>query len=149
MEEKKIAKFEFLMSLEDNIICQRYFNVRGYRPENRRCYDLYESLKWIEYVIEDDLKMKSMNYLMEQYNRYTNHVNLSEQDQNIEKDTMFHMYLKLNGEVVNHKIFPAWIYPSRIRYTVDIRPFVSKFLKQLSDVLSAKKVQKKYLETTL
>ena len=57
---------------------------------------------------------------MEQYNRYTNHVNLSEQDQNIEKDTMFHMYLKLNGEVVNHKIFPAWISPSR-RVIIDVQ----------------------------
>jgi len=149
MEEKKLSKFEFLMSLEDNIICQRYFNVKGYKPENRRCLDLYENLKWIEVVIEEDLKIKSMNYLMDQYNRYTNHVNLSEQDKNIEQDEMFHVYLKLNSEVITHKIFPAWIYPSRIRYTVDIRPFVSQFLKDLSDVLSSEKVQRKYLETTL
>ena len=149
MEDKKLVKFEFLMLLEDNIICQRYFNVKGYKPQNRRCLDLYEQLKWIEHRIEDDLKMKSFNYLMDQYNRYTNHVNLSEQDKNIKRDEMFHMYLKLNNEIISHKIFPAWIYPSRIRYTVDIRPFISSFLKELSDVLSAEKVQRKYLETTL
>jgi len=149
MEDKKIVKFEFLMALEDNIICQRYFNVKGYKPQNRRSLDLYETLKWIEEEIAYDLKMKSLDYLMDQYNRYTNYVNLSDQDKNIEKDAMFHVYLKCNGETISHKIFPAWIYPSRIRYTVDIRPFVSAFLRELSDVLSAEKVQRKYLETTL
>ena len=29
MEDKKITKFEFLLTLEDHIICQRFFNVKG------------------------------------------------------------------------------------------------------------------------
>ena len=58
-------------------------------------------------------------------------------------------YIKLNNEVVSHRIFPAWIYPGKVRYTVDIRPFLGRILRELTDVLSAEKVERKYLETTL
>ena len=36
MEDKKITKFEFLLTLEDHIICQRFFNVRGYKPTKHK-----------------------------------------------------------------------------------------------------------------
>ena len=149
MEDKKITKFEFLLTLEDHIICQRFFNVRGYRPRNLKSLDLYETVEYMKNDINESLKMKSTDYLLSIYNSYTHTVNLSEQDRENENREEFNIYIKLNNEIVTHRIFPAWIYPGKIRYTVDIRPFISSFLRELSDVLSAEKVERKYLETTL
>jgi len=149
MEDKKITKFEFLLTLEDHIICQRFFNVKGYKPRNTKSLDLYESVKYIQEEINDSLKMKATDYLSSLYNSYTHTVNLSEQDREEPPHEYFNIYIKLNNEIVTHRIFPAWIYPGKIRYTVDIRPFIGKFLRELSDVLSAEKVERKYLETVL
>ena len=80
MEDKKITKFEFLLTLEDHIICQRFFNVKGYKPRNTKSLDLYESVKYIQEEINDSLKMKATDYLSSLYNSYTHTVNLSEQD---------------------------------------------------------------------
>ena len=110
---------------------------------------MYESVKYIQEEINDSLKIKATDYLSSLYNSYTHTVNLSEQDREEPPHEYFNIYIKLNNEIVTHRIFPAWIYPGKIRYTVDIRPFIGKFLRELSDVLSAEKVERKYLETVL
>lgn len=149
MEDKKITKFEFLLTLEDHIICQRYFNVKSFKSRNIKSLDLYDVVNSIKSEINDSLKKKSLDYLMSLYNTYTHTVNLSQQDLENDNKENFNIYIKLNNEVVTHRIFPAWIYPGKVRYTVDVRPKISGFLKDLTDVLSAQKVQRKYLETTL
>lgn len=149
MEDKKITKFEFLLTLEDHIICQRYFNVKSFKPRNIKSLDLYDVVNSIKSEINDSLNKKSLDYLMSLYNTYTHTVNLSQQDLENDNKENFNIYIKLNNEVVTHRIFPAWIYPGKVRYTVDVRPKISGFLKDLTDVLSAQKVQRKYLETTL
>lgn len=149
MKDKKITKFEFLLTLEDHIICQRFFNVRGFRPSNIKSLDLYDVVNNIKSEINDSLKEKASDYLMSLYNTYSNSINLPEQDRNNESNENFYIYIKLNNRVVTQRVFPAWIYPGKIRYTVDVRPFISSFLKDLSDTLSARKVERKYLETIL
>jgi len=145
----KSNKFEFLLSLEDNIICQRFFSVKQYRAQNRKSLELNDTMREIINTIKVDLKDKSIDYLLESYDMNTHTVNLSEQDREEPPHEYFNIYIKLNNEIVTHRIFPAWIYPGKIRYTVDIRPFIGKFLRELSDVLSAEKVERKYLETVL
>jgi hypothetical protein len=149
MEDKKITKFEFLLTLDDHIICQRFFNVKGYRPKNLKSVDLYETVEYMKNQVSRSLKMKSTDYLLSIYNPYTRAVNLSEQDRENGTKEEFSIHIKLNNEIVMHRVFPAWVYPGKVRYTVDIRPFISSFLGDLSDVLSAENVERKYLETTL
>ena len=45
MREQEITKIEFLLTLNDNIIVQRFFNVRGYNPIAKNSVDLYEYIK--------------------------------------------------------------------------------------------------------
>ena len=40
MKEQDLTKLEFLMMVNDNIIVQRYFNVRDYNPEARYSTEL-------------------------------------------------------------------------------------------------------------
>jgi hypothetical protein len=86
MKDKKITKFEFLLTLEDHIICQRFFNVRGFRPSNIKSLDLYDVVNNIKSEINDSLKEKASDYLMSLYNTYSNSINLPEQDRNNESD---------------------------------------------------------------
>jgi hypothetical protein len=45
-------KFEFLLKINNNIICQRYFNVKDYNPKARRSMDMHEYVKNICSEIE-------------------------------------------------------------------------------------------------
>ena len=68
MNSQEITKFEFLLTLGGNIVCQRYFNVRDYNPLAKHSMDLHSYVKEICNEIEYDLKIKSSNYLCENKN---------------------------------------------------------------------------------
>lgn len=61
--QQEITKFEFLLSLGGNIVCQRFFNVKDHVPQARRSMDLHYYIKNICDEISDDLKMKTSDYL--------------------------------------------------------------------------------------
>ena len=46
-EYMDMTKFEFLLSMGNNIICQRYFMVRSHIPKSLKSVDLYEVIKEI------------------------------------------------------------------------------------------------------
>ena len=45
MKETDVIKMEFLITLNNNIVIQRYFNVRDYNPQARSSMELYQYLK--------------------------------------------------------------------------------------------------------
>ncbi len=65
MSNQDVTKFEFLLTLEGNIICQRFFNVREHNSKSRRSMDLHYYVKNICSDISDDLKTKTLDYLHE------------------------------------------------------------------------------------
>ena len=65
MTNQDAIKFEFLLTLGKNIVCQRFFNVRDYNSQARRSMDLHEYVKDICEEISHDLKIKTMDYLTE------------------------------------------------------------------------------------
>ena len=42
MREQDSTKMEFLLTLNENIVVQRFFNVRGYNPKAKSSTDLYD-----------------------------------------------------------------------------------------------------------
>ena len=66
--QDNITKFEFLLSLEGHIVCQRFFNVRDHVDQSRRSMDLHYYIKNICEDFMEDLKIKSSNYLCENQN---------------------------------------------------------------------------------
>ncbi len=65
-------KFEFLLTLDGNIICQRFFNVRDYNPVTRKSMELHYEVKNICEEISEDLKIKSSEYLIENQGFFMN-----------------------------------------------------------------------------
>ena len=136
-------KFEFLLTLDGNIICQRFFNVKDYNPTSRKSLDLHDEVKNICSEISEDLKIKSSDYMSENQNYFLSNENV--EDNEAQKEEYFLLEVKLNDDVFISRIFPAHFYHPKARYAVDIRPKVRKILSELTDVLSAYELETTYL----
>ena len=65
MKEQEITKMEFLLTLNDNIVVQRFFNVRGYNPKAKNSLELYNYIKALKEELQYYLKMKTVVYMMD------------------------------------------------------------------------------------
>ena len=142
-----ITKFEFLLTLEGNIICQRFFNVKDHVEQARRSMDLHYYVKNICEDISYDLKIKSSNYLCENQNYILNSENV--EDSIDGQKEHFLLEIKLGEDVFIQRIFPAYYYHPKVRYTVDIRPRLKRILSDLTDILSSEELETSYLEYEL
>ncbi len=145
--QENITKFEFLLSLEGNIVCQRYFNVRDHYKQARSSMDLHYYVKNICEEIQEDLKIKSSNYLCENQNFFLNS-EVVEESKATEKEH-FLLEIKLGDDVFIQRIFPAYYYHPKVRYTVDIRPKLKRVLSDLTDILSSEELETSYLQYEL
>ena len=147
-EKTETTKLEFLMTLNNNFVVQRYFNVRGYNPKARGSVELYDVIKNFSEVIQEDLKFKSSDYLVENIGQIILNPELLETS-NTEGDEDFNIYLKIGDETICHRIIDAKLYPPKTRYTVDVRPHLKKFLRNLTDTFSSENLTYEYLEYSL
>jgi hypothetical protein len=56
-------RFEFRLTVGDNIICQRYFRINNFNPVSLRSFDLPETIRACADMIDKDLKEKTQVYL--------------------------------------------------------------------------------------
>ena len=140
-------KFEFLLTLDGNIICQRFFNVRDYNPKTRCSMDLHYEVKKICEEISEDLKIKSSDYLCENQAFFLN--NEVVEDPKEAEEQYFLLQIKQLEDVFIERIFPAHYYHPKVRYAVDIRPKLRKILADLTEVLSVKDPDTTYLQYEL
>jgi hypothetical protein len=147
MQEQDITKFEFLLTLEKNIVIQRFFNVSHYNPMAKNSMDLYECVKSICWEIGRDLKNKTED-IMSDNPEFFSSEQRAEEIKNF-KEEHFLLQIKLGDDIFISRIFPAHIYHPKARYAVDIRPKVRKILSDLTNVLSAEKLNKTYLQYEL
>ena len=143
MQTQDVTKFEFILTLEKNIVIQRFFSVPHFNPKSRNSVDLYECVKNICAEISQDLKLKTLDFMNSNPNLFL------DQTRTEEKEEYFLLKIKLGDQVFISRIFPAHIYHPKVRYAVDIRPKVKKILGDLTEVLSTKELVTKYLEYEL
>ena len=62
MKEQDLTKMEFLIKLNNNVVIQRYFNVKDYNPQARRSMELYENIRDIAESLQRKLKIKTVTY---------------------------------------------------------------------------------------
>ena len=141
--QDNITKFEFLLSLEGHIVCQRFFNVRDHVDQARRSMDLHYYIKNICEDFMEDLKIKSSNYLCENQNYILNTEVVDESA--IPEKEHFLMEIKLGEDVFIQRLYPAYLYHPKARYTVDIRPRLKRILSDLTDILSSEELETSYL----
>ena len=144
MREQDITKLEFLMMVNDNIIVQRYFNVRDYNPDARNSVDFKEYMDDLIHNLNYQLKMKAVSYLLENQYDMTNKPDILNTSY-VDGPEYFNIYLKQGDKLLCHRRFDAKIYPPKIRYTVDIRQTIKGILSELTGLFSARDLSFDYL----
>ena len=144
MKEQESIKLEFLLTLNENIVVQRFFNVKGYNPRAKNSLELYEYVKSIKDELQYYLKMKTVTYMMDNKEAISHDPKIMETSFT-EGPEIFNIYIKIGDTTICHRIFDGKIYPPKVRYTVDVRPYLKEMLKDLTDIFSNNKLTHKYL----
>ena len=148
MKEMDSTKMEFLLTLNDNIVVQRFFNVRGYNPKAKNSLELYEFMKALSEELHYYLKMKTVAYMMD--NRDAIEHDASIMDTSFtDGPEIFNLYVKVGEQTICHRVFDGKLFPPKVRYTVDVRPFLKEVLRELTDIFSNNKLTYKYLDFDL
>jgi hypothetical protein len=147
-ENNDATKLEFLLKLNENIVVQRYFNVKGYNPKARASMELHDLVKSISEKIHQDLKGKALDYMNENANQIISNPEILDTS-NTDGPEYFNVYIRIGDETICHRIWDAKVYPPKTRYTVDVRPHLKKLLRDLTDIFSTENLNYTYLEYQL
>ena len=148
MKEQDSTKMEFLLTLNDNIVVQRFFNVRGFNPKAKNSVDLYEYIKILKEELQYYLKMKTVIYMMDNQESINYDPKVMETSFTDEPE-IFNIFVKVGEQTICHRVFDGKLFPPKVRYTVDVRPFLKDVLRELTDIFSESKLTYKYLEFDL
>jgi len=140
-----MKKCEFILYINKNIICQRYFNVKGFNKKSLNSMDLYYCVNDVVGIIEKDLNNKSVDYLWKGYNPY-----LKQDEEQIvkediyENEDIFDFEIRVDDKVVIAKQFSGNVYQQRVRYSVDIRKLIPSIINRITETLSEEKLDVEY-----
>ena len=148
MKEQDSTKMEFLLTLNDNIVVQRFFNVRGYNPKAKNSFELYQYIKGLKEELDYYLKMKTVIYMMDNKESIIHDPKIMDTSFT-EGPEIFNLYVKVGEQTICHRYFDGKKFPPKVRYTVDVRPFIKDVLRELTDIFSNGQLSYKYLEFEL
>ena len=148
MKEQDIVKMEFLITLNNNIVIQRYFNVRGYNSTARLSVDLYEYVKDLVEAFEQTLKMRTVVYMLDNQYDIMEDSTILDTD-NTDAPENFNFFIRIGEQTICQRTLDAKIFPPKIRYTVDIRQEAKSVLRNLTDIFSGRDFNTQFLNYTL
>jgi hypothetical protein len=148
MREQDSTKMEFLLTLNDNIVVQRFFNVRGYNPKAKNSMELYYFILSLKDELQYALKMKTVVYMMDNRDSIEHDPSIMNTSYT-DGPEVFNIYVKVGEQTLCHRVFDGKFYPPKVRYTVDVRPFLKEVLRELTDIFSNTKLTYEYLEFDL
>tara|TARA_R110000824_G_scaffold4945_4_gene23156 strand:+ start:3627 stop:4079 length:453 start_codon:yes stop_codon:yes gene_type:complete len=150
MKKYDNQKFEFLLKINGNIICQRYFSIKGFNYRSIRSIELKECAYDVVNIIQYSLKEKAEDYLWKYYNMYEVQKPEDVVYKNVfEKEDVFDLVIKVDGREVSVTRFSGNFFPPKIRYSVDIRSLVPTIIKEIQYYLSRRDYTREYLGTEL
>jgi hypothetical protein len=137
MRDQDVTKVEFLLMCNDNIVVQRFFNVKGFNKNAHKSEEFYEHMDMLCRELQYDLKMRSVVYMLD--NKYEISENPEILNTSItDGDENFNLYIKIGDLTICQRRFDAKVYPPKVRYTVDLRPKLKGILNGLTDIFSGK-----------
>jgi hypothetical protein len=148
MRELDSTKVELLLTLNDNIVVQRYFNVRGFNPNAKNSLEMYEFIKSFKEQLQYYLKMKTVSYMLDNEESIIYDPTIMETSYTDGPET-FNIYVKVGDQILTHRIFDGKLFPPKVRYTVDVRPFLKEVMRELTDIFSRKNLTYQYLNFEL
>ena len=129
----------------DNIVVQRFFNVRGFNRNAHKSEEFYDYISSLYRELQYDLKMRSVTYMLD--NQYDISENPDVLNTSItDGPENFNLIIKLGDMTICQRVFDAKVYPPKVRYTVDLRPKLKTILGTLTDIFSGQKFNFRYPE---
>jgi len=148
MKDQDSVKLEFLMMVNDNIIVQRFFNVREFNDKAKNSLELYELLREFKDDIQAQLSMKTVTYMTDNMYEIINNPAILDTSY-IDGPEYFNIFVKQNDVTICHRQVDAKVYPPKVRYTVDVRPHLKNLLMNLTDIFSSKNLTYNYVDVNL
>lgn len=144
-------RFEFVLYINDHIICQRYFNIRDYNESSIHSLEMKELIDNIAGmnidsfgtmgIIPSHLKAKAVDYLWNNYNPY--YTQPEEGNKNIyEKLDNFQFEIKVDKATVAKTQFSGNFFPPKVRYDVNIKEIIPAIMAEIRHFLSQKNYSK-------
>jgi hypothetical protein len=148
MKDQDSVKLEFLMMVNDNIIVQRFFNVRDFNDKAKYSLELYELIHTLKVDVQSQLALKTVTYMSDNMYEIINNPAILETSY-IDGPEYFNIFIKQNDMTICHRQIDAKVYPPKVRYTVDVRPHLKNLLMNLTDIFSSKNLTYNYLDVNL
>lgn len=147
-EQNDVTKVEFLITLNDNFVVQRFFNVKGFNPKAKGSVELMSYMFELKTELQTKLRNKCVVYMLENRFQIEEDSNVLETS-NTDGPERFNIILRVGNETICHHIIDAKLYPPKVRYTLDVRPSIKNILRELTDIFSAKNLSYNYLNYSL
>jgi hypothetical protein len=122
--------------------------VRGFNQKAKNSVELYETVSQIKDQLQYHLKMKTVIYMMDNRDAITHDPSIMNTSYT-EGPEVFNLFIKVGDTTICHRVFDGKFFPPKVRYTVDVRPFLKEILRELTDIFSTQKLTYKYLEFDL
>ena len=148
MKDQDSVKLEFLMMVNDNIIVQRFFNVRDFNDKAKYSLELYELIHTLKVDVQSQLALKTVTYMTDNMYEIINNPSILDTSY-IDGPEYFNIFVKQNDVTICHRQVDAKVYPPKVRYTVDVRPHLKNLLMNLTDIFSSKNLTYNYLDVNL
>jgi len=139
---KKIEeqRFEFVLYVNNNIVCQRYFHIFDFNEDSINSLDIKEMIDEIagtSGIIPKYLKRKSIQYLWENYNPYFVQTDESYRAP-AKKGDEFQFEFKVDKRVVVATQFSNEFFTLNPRVNVDIREVIPEIMSEIRQTTSRK-----------
>lgn len=159
MKKIEEQRFEFVLFINNHIICQRYFNIRHYNEESTNSLEIKELMDNLIGmnntsigacgIIPNQLKSKSVDFLWNSFNPYAD----KQQDditRNIfEKEDNFQLEIKVDKNVVAKGEFSGNFFQPKVRYQVDIKEIIPQIISEIREYMSQKNYKAEYGDIVL
>ena len=143
-----MKKFEFILRINGNIICQRYFSIKTFNTKFQ--WGIVECLEDCVEMVQKQLKNKSVEYLWAQHNPYEKQTEDQINRTPIyDKEDIFDFEIRIDEKTTAIKRFTGNVYPQRVRYSVDIRDLIPKLITRIQESLNQEKISMEYAPTKL
>lgn len=160
MNNKKIEdqRFEFVLYINKNIICQRFFSIKDYNEKSSNSLELKKLMDTLVGMnngkfgnlglIPSRLKTKAIEFLWKNYNPYS--PKKQDSPKNLfEKEDIFDFEIRVDKIVIAQSTFSGNFFPQQVRYQVDIKEIIPTIISEIKYSLSEKKYTTKYGDVVL
>jgi hypothetical protein len=145
-----MKKFEFILYINGNIICQRFFNVKDFNEKSLRSLEVKDCVDRCVRMVESDLKNKTYDFLYKNYNPWKEQTPEEIVVENIyDNEDLFDFEIKVDDKLVARKQFTGNVYPQRVRYSVDVRKIIPSIIKEIQESFSEENYSVEYCGISL